>query len=155
MTGPIERLLGQLRVAYYGPSWHGPTLREVLIDVTAEQAARHSIGSAHSIWEIASHSAAWKRVVTERLDRAVPSLQGEADWPAVHDTSPAAWQEVLRQLDLATNNLINRVRLLPVADLDGQVPGDVISVYAMVHGVIQHDVYHAGQIALLKKLQRA
>ena len=146
-----ERLLRQLKATYHGPSWHGPTLRELLADVKPEQAAQHGIASAHSIWEIVLHSAAWKRVVAERLDGHKASLQGEADWPKVSDTSAEAWQASLAELDAAHDAVIQRVAELVDPDLDRQVPGQKASVYATVHGVMQHDIYHAGQIALLKK----
>ncbi len=150
-----ERLLRQLEVTYQGPSWHGPTLRELLADVSAEQAARRGIAAAHSIWEIVLHSTAWKRVVAERLEGAALTLEGEADWPPVTDTGAAAWQTALAELDAANEAVIVRVRELADVDLDRAVPGQNVSVYATVHGAIQHDIYHAGQVALLKKTLRA
>ncbi|MGH7459634.1 MAG: Clp protease N-terminal domain-containing protein [Longimicrobiales bacterium] len=146
-----QRLLRQLEQTYNGPSWHGPTLRELLVDVTPEQAARRGLASAHSIWEIVLHSAAWKRVVATRLDGKKASLQGEEDWPTVQDTSAESWQAALADLDAANEAVIQRVAELADTDLNLSVPGQKVSIYATVHGVLQHDIYHAGQIALLKK----
>jgi uncharacterized damage-inducible protein DinB len=152
MTDSIERLLRQLEHTYQGPSWHGPTLKELLADVSAKQAAKKGIRNAHSIWEIVLHAAAWKRAVKDRLEGAAASLQGEADWPPVAQSSDSAWQAALTDLDLAHDELIARVRKLAPAELDRFAPAQKVSLYATIHGVIQHDIYHAGQIALLKKL---
>lgn len=149
-----ERLLRQLTATFDGPSWHGPTLRELLADITADQAAQRGIAGAHSIWEIVLHSAAWKRVVAVRLDGAPMSLEGEADWPPVRETNAAAWQSALAELDAAHDALVERVWGLADRDLDRGVPGQNVSIYSTVHGVIQHDIYHAGQVALLKKTLR-
>jgi uncharacterized damage-inducible protein DinB len=147
-------MLSQLHTTYYGPSWHGPTLRELLADVTAVEAVQHAIADVHSIWEIVLHTAAWKRVVIVRLEGTPVSLQGEADWPRVPNAGAAAWQDARQQLEEANAALLARVAQLSDADLDSPVPGQNVSVYATLHGVIQHDVYHAGQIALLKKTLR-
>jgi uncharacterized damage-inducible protein DinB len=150
-TDAQSRLLTQLRATYYGPSWHGPTLRELLSDTAEQAAAAHPIANAHSIWEIVLHSAAWKRVVTERLTGQTMTLAGEDDWPPVTDTSRRAWETALADLDAAHESLTSRVRLLDNADLSRKYPPDQGSFYSMIHGIMQHDIYHAGQVALLKK----
>ena len=152
MSESIERLIRQLHNTYHGPSWHGPTLRELLEDVSAKQAARKGIRNAHSIWEIVLHAAAWKRAVKERLKGTATSLQGEADWPPVTNDSDTAWQAAQADLDQAHEELVERVRELGPAELDRYAPAQKVSLYSTIHGVIQHDIYHAGQIALLKKL---
>jgi uncharacterized damage-inducible protein DinB len=148
----IERLIQQLHNTYHGPSWHGATLKELLVDVSAPQAARKGIRNAHSIWEIVLHAAAWKQAVQQRLAGQRVSLQGEADWPAVQDTSADAWTAALTELDAAHDSLVAGVRRLAPTELDRSAPAQDVSLYATIHGVIQHDIYHAGQIALLKKL---
>ncbi len=152
MSESIERLIRQLHHTYHGPSWHGPTLKELLADVSAAQASRKGIRNAHSIWEIVLHAAAWKRAVQERLEGSASSLKGEEDWPPVSDSSDLAWTNALEDLDRAHDLLVARVRQLAPTELDRFAPAQQISLYATIHGVIQHDIYHAGQIALLKKL---
>jgi uncharacterized damage-inducible protein DinB len=145
-------LLTQLRATYYGPSWHGPTLRELLTDVAEQDAAEHPIANAHSIWEIVLHSAAWKRVVTGRLSGQITTLPDDSDWPPVADTSRRSWETALADLNTAHEALTSRVRLLDNSDLNRRYPPDHGTFYSMIHGVMQHDVYHAGQVALLKKM---
>ncbi|MEX2283244.1 MAG: DinB family protein [Gemmatimonadota bacterium] len=152
MSDSIERLIRQLQNTYHGPSWHGPTLKELLADVTAGQAEKKGIRNAHSIWEIVLHAAAWKRAVERRLEGAATSLQGEEDWPPVEHSSESAWRTALDDLDTAHDALVGRVRQLAPTELDRFAPAQKVSLYATIHGVIQHDIYHAGQIALLKKL---
>ena len=148
----IERLIHQLHHTYHGPSWHGATLKELLADVSAPHAARKGIRNAHSIWEIVLHAAAWKHAVRKRLGGEPVSLQGEADWPVVLDTSAEAWTAAVADLDAAHDSLVEGVRRLGPSELDRSAPAQDVSLYATIHGVIQHDIYHAGQIALLKKL---
>ena len=148
----IERLVEELRQAFAGPAWHGPAVREVLADVNPERAASRPLANAHSIWEIALHIATWEDVVRRRLaGEVIDDLPDEQDWPAVRDASADAWQHTLQLLERTNLALRNAMARLETAELTGTVPGKSYSVYVMLQGVIQHDVYHAGQIALLKK----
>ena len=148
-----QRTADQMRRAMAGEAWHGPALLELLEGVEAEQAARHPIANAHSIWEIVLHVAAWKSAVLRRLRGEVIELTGEQDWPPVKDTSERAWIATLEQLKRAHNELERTAAGLEDSRLRSSVPGKDYDVYFMLHGVVQHDLYHAGQIALLKKAQ--
>ena len=147
----IERIDDQLRRAFEGHAWHGPSLRELLADVTAEQATARPIPGAHSIWEIALHIAAWHEGVRRRVEGERVELSAEEDWPPVASTSEAAWQDALAVLERTHTELRRTVSRLADARLQEMVVGKDHSVYVMLHGLIQHDLYHAGQIALLKK----
>jgi uncharacterized damage-inducible protein DinB len=135
-------------------AWHGPSLQELLSDVSATQAASRPLPGAHSIWELVLHIAAWEGVVLRRLEgEVIPSnVTAEEDWPPVGDTSEAAWQGALASLAGGNKRLRDALRKLDDADLDRVVAGQQYTVYFMLHGAIQHDLYHAGQIALLKKV---
>lgn len=148
----IKKIRSQLRRAYDGLAWHGPSLKELLSDVTAEQAARRPIESAHSIWELALHITAWERIVRLRLtsETAVEPSE-EENFPVVRDTSEEAWRETLARLEESNRALRDAITQMDESRLDEIVSGTEYSVYFMLHGVIQHDLYHAGQIALLKK----
>ena len=147
----IKRIDDQLRRAFEGHAWHGPALRELLADVTAEQATARPIPGAHSIWEIALHIAAWHEGVRRRVEGERVELSAEEDWPPVASTSEAAWQDALAMLERTHTELRRTVSRLADARLQEMVVGKDHSVYVMLHGLIQHDLYHAGQIALLKK----
>jgi uncharacterized damage-inducible protein DinB len=150
------RILDQIHRAYEGPAWHGPALREVLDGVTWQTAAQRPIPGAHTIWELVLHLTVWMSVPTRRLAGAeIPTLPPDQDWPAPPAPSEAAWTEALDRLAQAQHNLEAEVRNLPDERLREKVLGDVpYSIYTMLHGVVQHNLYHAGQIALLKKAAR-
>ena len=148
----IERITDQLRRAFEGDAWHGPSVREVLEGVTPEMAARKVLPDAHTIWEIILHITAWESFVRRHLEgETLKGFTGVEDWPEVHDPSPAAWRraaDVLVQGHLALRQALSR---FPEARLNETVPGKEFPFYVLIHGAVQHDLYHAGQIVLLKK----
>jgi uncharacterized damage-inducible protein DinB len=149
----IERITDQLRRAFYGEAWHGPAVKEALAGVTAQKAAARPVSGAHSIWEIAIHIAAWESFVLRRLrGEVIVDVADQEDWPEAH-ASEQAWQAALERLEQGHAELLKEVSCMREARLDEVVEGKGYTVYFMLHGVIQHDLYHAGQIALLKKAQ--
>ncbi len=149
----VERIADQLHRSYYGDAWHGPALQELLKDVTPQQAARRTISGAHTIWEIVLHIAAWESAAGAALSgAAMPALPWEGNWPAA---AGARWEDAQAFLKRATDELESQVRKLPAARLAEIVPGREYSIYFLLHGVVQHNLYHAGQIALLKKQPEA
>ncbi|MBZ5542289.1 MAG: DinB family protein [Acidobacteriia bacterium] len=152
----IERIADQLRRAHEGEAWHGPALNETLKGVTAEAAARRPIASAHSIWEIVLHVGVWESVVRRRLSgEVIGDLPPEQDWPPVGETSEAAWKQARAALDRAHAELQKALTRLTDRQLIEAVPGPEYTAYYMLHGTVQHALYHAGQIALLKKAATA
>jgi len=148
----IERINDQLKRAFEGKAWHGPSVSEVLAGVTAKQAAARPISDAHSIWEITLHIATWERVGRRRIQESAPiDVSDDEDWPEVEDTSEEAWKRTLDEVRSNHLSLREAIAGLDEARLGDIVPGTIYSVYFLLHGVIQHDLYHAGQIALLKK----
>jgi uncharacterized damage-inducible protein DinB len=147
----IDRIVDQLKRAYEGEAWHGPSLKEILADVTAERAARQPIAGAHSIWEIVLHIAAWEGAVRSRLEGDYVQEPAEGDWPAVEDTGEAAWEATLAHLESVHMRLRDTIARLDSERLFQALAEGKPSAYFTIHGVIQHDLYHAGQIALLKK----
>ena len=148
----IQRIEDQLRRAFEGNAWHGPAVRELLAGVTAAQAAGRPLPNAHSIWEIALHIATWERVVRQRMQgETIVDLPPEQDWPPVRDASEAAWRRAIEELERANHDLRETIAQANEARLNETVAGKDHTVYVMLHGLIQHDLYHAGQIAILKK----
>ncbi|MEK6374310.1 MAG: DinB family protein [Acidobacteriota bacterium] len=145
---PIERLLDQLNRAYGGEAWHGLALRQLLEDVTEEEARAHPIAGTHSIAELVAHIRATMDMVSERLAGTPRELTTEEDWS---DATRTSWPAALEELDNAESRVSDAVARLTPEDLDRLVAGKDYTVYVMIHGVIQHNLYHAGQIALLKK----
>lgn len=147
----IPRIIDQLQRAINGKAWHGPAVLETLKDVAAEQAHLKPIAGAHSIWEIVLHISAWHQAVTQRLEGYVVELSMEEDWPPVRSNGDYAWNSALKLLNESGENLLKKVSSLSDSDLEKTVAGRDHTIYFQLHGIIQHDLYHAGQIAILKK----
>ncbi len=151
----IERIQEQLRLAFEGGAWHGPSVLEVLVNVTAEQAAARPIPSAHSIWELVLHIAAWEGACARRLSGDRAELQTAEDWPAAGQSDAEAWEKAKTALREGNQKLRNAIACVDDARLDDPILPGMPSVYATLHGAVQHDLYHAGQIAILKKMAAA
>jgi len=149
----IERILDQLKRAYEGDAWHGPSVREALAGVTAAQAHARPLAGAHSIWELVHHIAVWESVGRRRLDgdRAEIDISSTEDWPPADDQSEAAWEQAKAALDRGHQALREAIARVPESRLDQPILEGMPTVYGTLHGIIQHDLYHAGQIAMLKK----
>jgi uncharacterized damage-inducible protein DinB len=147
----LTRIADQLDRAFDGDAWHGDPVIRILDGLTAAQAASHPIANAHSIWEIIHHLLAWKTAVPTRLRGEVKELHGADDWPPVNAPSDAAWAKCLADLRSKHNELVAAVRDFPESKLDDLAPARDHSFYVLMQGMVQHDLYHAGQIAILKK----
>ena len=147
----VERITDQLRRAFEGEAWHRPSVREVLDGVSAEKAAARPIAGAHSIWEIALHIAAWENVARRRLLGERAQVTDEENFPPVAETSEAAWAATRAALEEGNLRLREEISRLSDSRLSEPIIEGMFSVYITLHGVIQHTLYHAGQIALLKK----
>jgi len=144
----IERILDQLNRAWGGPSWTGVDIRPLLDDVTDAQARAHPLPTVHSIIELVCHMTATMDLVTYRLAGNPKELTSEEDW---RDVTQLPWADAVEEMENAESRLSDAVARLSVDDLDRIVAGRDYTTYVMVHGVIQHNLYHAGQIAILKK----
>ena len=148
-----KRIASQLRRSYEGPAWHGPSLRELLQDVTFEQAAGKPVEGAHSVWELVHHIEAWERQALTTLEgQTYVSLTGDTDWPPVPEITADAWKDAMERLKSTTSKLVDAIRRMDDAKLDEMVAGKEFNCYFLLHGVVQHNLYHGGQIALLKKV---
>lgn len=147
----LTRIADQLDRGFQGDAWHGDPLMKILDGVTSAQAAAHPIPGAHSMWEIVNHLRAWKAAVPTRLRGEVKELHGEDDWPPVTDTTDSAWRDCINDLRRQHESLMVAVRAFPESTLDDMAPARDHSYYVLLHGMVQHDLYHAGQIAILKK----
>jgi len=150
------RLADQIRRAYEGDAWHGDSVMELLADVNAAAASARPIKKAHTIWEILLHIAAWDDAVVRRIGGAAVALSDEQNFPPVKDTSEAAWRKTVEQVKRTHDQLVKAVAAFPDSRLQDPVPGKTQKYYDhfyMFSGVVQHELYHAGQIGLLKKAQ--
>ncbi|MGH9904806.1 MAG: DinB family protein [Pyrinomonadaceae bacterium] len=147
----IKRIEDQLKRAFEGNAWHGSGVLEILRDVSASRAAARPLPGAHSIWELVLHITAWESVCRRRLEGDRAQIPDEEDWPAVGETSEVAWEQVKQGLIEGHHRLRQAIGQLDESRLDEPILPDMSSVYVTLHGAVQHDLYHAGQIAILKK----
>ena len=147
----IARLDDQLRRSFEREAWSGPSLLETLEGVDAALAARRPLSQAHTIWELVHHLTAWHDIARRRLEGARVEVPGEVDWPPVTETGSAAWDAALARLRASHAALRALARREQAARLDEFEPASTVSRYVVLHGIAQHDLYHAGQIALLRK----
>jgi uncharacterized damage-inducible protein DinB len=132
---------------------------DILTDVDHAQAAAHALPGAHSIWEIVLHMTSWKNEVRRRIGGAKPAVPLEGDWPQPPETPGAeAWANAMQALDAAHRALVAAVSIVRDEALSAapKEPRDLeagqgVTWYVLLHGLAQHDTYHSGQIALLKK----
>ena len=149
-----KRIADQLHRAYAGGAWHGPALRQLLSGVSAKQAAARPLRGAHTIWELVLHITAWKGAVLRRMQGSPTQLSAAKNFPPVPPATAANWKKTQAALRVAQYDLQRAIAALPASRLRKIAPGKRYSLYFMLHGLVQHDLYHAGQIALLKKLRR-
>lgn len=157
----LERISDQIQQIFEGkPAWHGPSVLQVLENVTAKQATTRPIAGAHTIWELVIHILIWEDEVRRCLEgEKLRWLSEEEDWPPIHDTSKLAWQKTIEELKRVHQLLLEALSRFDANQLNSIVPCDPAvpepwaskSFYTMLHGIVQHAAYHAGQIALLKK----
>jgi uncharacterized damage-inducible protein DinB len=143
----------QLRRAFEGDAWHGPALLELLQNVDAATAAAKPLADVHSIWELVLHIAVWDDAGCRRLAGEVWQPEGTANFPVVPKPTEAAWCKAVAHATRAHNVLVKAVAGLPESRLRDRVPGKKYDFHHMLHGIAQHELYHAGQIAILKKLR--
>jgi uncharacterized damage-inducible protein DinB len=146
-----KRIADQHRCAFDGEAWHGPHVFELLEGIDAKLAARKPIAGAHSIWEIVLHMRSWEEIVLRRIQGEVVEPTAVEDWPAVSETGPTAWVRALAALRQTHDDLHRAIGGLTDAALERPAPGSSTTLYRLLHGEVQHALYHAGQIAILKK----
>jgi uncharacterized damage-inducible protein DinB len=152
------RLADQIRRSFEGNAWHGDSVLELLAGVDAKTAAAKPIANAHSIWELLLHIAAWDDAVRRRAGGEAVTLKDEQNFPPVKEVSEAAWRQAIESVKQTHNQLIQAVAAFPDSRLMDPVPGKTEkyhNFFYMFSGIVQHELYHAGQIALLKKFQAA
>jgi uncharacterized damage-inducible protein DinB len=150
------RLADQIRRAFKGDAWHGDSVLQLLADVDGKTAAARPIKTAHTIWELVLHIAAWDDAVRRRAGGTRVSLSDQQNFPPVVETSEAAWRKSLEHLKHTHDALVKTVAGFPDSRLGERVPGKKATYHTyfyMFSGIVQHELYHAGQIALLSKFR--
>ena len=143
----VERTIEEPNRSWNGDPWYGPSLRPLLDGVTEEQARKRPVKDAHSILELVAHAAFWMDMTVKRLEGFTGEATREKDW---RDVAKLSWRDALAELESRYTALLDRVARLN-DDKMNEIARKNFTVYALINGLIQHNVYHAGQIALLRK----
>lgn len=142
----IDRIINSIRDSYDGNAWHGPSIKEILSKISDGQ-FNAKIGNGHSIIEIILHMAAWRHFAIQKLlgnDAYV--VADEINFPKGNNLADA-----MRQLDRSQEELIGIIAKFDERILQQEVPHKKYSYYKLLHGIIQHDLYHLGQIVMILK----
>ena len=157
VAGELALLLRIVDEAYERKAWHGPNLRGLLRGVAVEEAAWRPGPDRHNIWELAVHAAYWKYANRRRLTgekRGSFPYKG-SNWFARPDSpTEKAWRADLRLLDDEHRRLREAIARIPARRLSQRSAGSRHRVDTLAYGIAAHDVYHAGQVQLVKRLFR-
>ena len=156
MAAHVKSLLALLDEAFDRRSWHGTNLKGSIRGMTATQAAWRPRPGRHNVWEIVGHAAYWKYAVRRRLagaSRGSFPLRGSNWFPTPRPANDAAWRRSTALLADEHRQLREAVADLRPSNLSKRLRGSEITCEALVRGVAAHDLYHAGQIQLLKRLR--
>ncbi len=145
----IDRIVRLLEKTFDKQPWYGSCIIEILSRVDSEQAIFRQ-GDSHSIIELVMHLISWRKFVTQRL-------MGDAEFEITDELNfpkPTNWKDALDQLHQSQELLVAAVKQFPENRLTELVPSKTLkyTYYTLLHGIIQHDIYHLGQISLLQKL---
>ncbi len=156
-TPPVALLLSILDEAYERKAWHGATLRGALRGVTAREATWRPARGRHNIWELTVHATYWKYAVRRMLTgekRGSFSEKGSNWFRRPASPTEQAWRADLARLDAEHRRLRETVAMLSAAALPRRVRGSKFPTATLLYGIASHDLYHTGQVQLLKALQR-
>lgn len=146
-----ERIAQQYDLVMHGDAWHGDPIWQILDGISPECAAYRALPATHSIWEIVLHMMFWEGVVARRLQGERAGLDEALNFPAPPETGEANWQKTLADFRASNRQFRKLLAELDPARLDELSAAGKRTFYEEAHGLIQHNLYHAGQIALLKK----
>jgi uncharacterized damage-inducible protein DinB len=152
MNDRIKDLGNRLQEVFEGEAWHGPSFVSALESVDSSIAFMRHAGQTHTIAEIVMHAAAWKRIVRQRLEGdQVLDVPREVDWPPV-EANVRGWEKVTRTLREEHNRLQESLKLTDASRLLEKPVGIDHECGWMLSGLVDHDLYHLGQIVLLKRI---
>ena len=145
------RILDVLDRAYRADAWCGPSLLESVAGLRPADVARRPVKGGHTIWELVEHVASWNEIVATRLTAEPPIVTAGMNFPPMPRPTPAAWAKTLRRLARSQAKFRAAVKAFPVAKLGRKRPRVAQTWSVLIHGQIEHQLYHAGQIALLRR----
>ena len=148
----IQQLLQRYDQTLSGDAWYGYPVWTILQGIDAQCAAAQLIPGTHTIWQLVMHMEFWERVAVRRFSgRVAPDEEDPGNFPATPAPDEAEWQKTLERLRLSNREFRQAIAQLEPSALDKNTPGSDRTFRYELVGVIEHHIYHVGQIALLKK----
>ncbi|HEY3250207.1 MAG TPA: DinB family protein [Ignavibacteria bacterium] len=136
---------------YNGKPWIDVSLAGTLGNISAKQAAKKISSESNSIWEIVNHLISWRQHILQRIQGSKINVAGDNYFAVINDTSESAWQDTLKRLEDSQKQWISFLKNFKETDFEIVNPNNNMTNYEHIHGIIQHDAYHLGQIVMLSK----
>jgi uncharacterized damage-inducible protein DinB len=144
-----ERIADSYRAVTLKDAWYGPSLADLLAQISPELASMPPVPGAHSISELLQHLLLWNERVRNTSDiHPLEPWQPEQEWAE----PPIPWDQLVARWKESRNMLEEKVRNFPIADLAKQVPGRMYAYEKLLEGIVQHTIWHAGQIAMVRSM---
>jgi uncharacterized damage-inducible protein DinB len=147
-----KQIADSYRAATVKGAWYGPSLAELLAGIAPELATTQPIPGAHSISELLQHLLLWNERIRNTSDsHPMPPWEADKEWAE----PPIPWNELVTRWNQSRDLLEEQIRSFPIEDLRKQVPGRGYPYETMLHGIVQHAIYHSGQIAMVLSMLRS
>lgn len=152
----ISQYAAQFIAVYHGEPWYGDSICQILESITPAKAFWQPVRDAHSIAQLTSHMIYWRQALIKRLDNDLeykPSMKSEDNWKSNEQLKREGWKSLKRSLDESQIQLLSLLLKQKDAILKKKY-SDKATFQDLITGILQHDLYHAGQIAYLKSIYR-
>jgi uncharacterized damage-inducible protein DinB len=146
-----QRLVSLFEKLYNGSPWIGVNLVSVLEPITATQASQRVLPNCNTIWEITNHLIVWRQNVLQRINGKIIKTPSTNYFEPVKDTSDQAWHHTLKLLKETQEQWIRFLKNFQTSQFETLYEVNKMTYYEHIHGILQHDCYHLGQIVLLAK----
>lgn len=152
-----EELQQNLKQVLSGTAWYGTPVYTIIEQVSFESAYEKPTGVVHNIAEIVLHILSWTEEVMDRMNELYAQLPSSGDWPDPGQPDEQKWQTYVNDLKLVNVNLLSVIENFPEEKWNDPINDErenqrKFTYKEMITGLIQHDIYHAGQIALLNRM---
>ena len=134
-----------------GSPWIDVTIMGTIKGISSKNASKKISVNQNSIWEIVNHLISWRLNVLQRVQGKVIITPGNNYFEPITDSSPSAWERTLKELQDSQTQWLEFLKQLTPDTFSKVYPNNKMTYYEHIHGIIQHDAYHLGQITLLAK----
>lgn len=150
----IERMANLFEDLYNGKPWLGETFVDTLGSITVEEAAKRIFPNFNSIWKLVNHVTEWRLNILKRIQGEVIETPEHNYFLPINDCTDEAWKQDLKRLAASQRRWLDFLKTFREEDLEKIYPTNQQTYYEHIHGILQHDAYHLGQIRLLIKQER-